>query len=124
MIYRTEQDIKVIKQERDAAAREIASIKAKALKKHRNSLPCRVRRLFGSSCHLCHPLSSPSESDIGEEETISSNRSMDIDLKAGLIGMVTKKEILNQLVCPKVEPKDKSASFPQAVNVSLKASQN
>ncbi|KAI7896360.1 uncharacterized protein EV154DRAFT_589276 [Mucor mucedo] len=124
LIYRTEQDIKVIKEESYAAAREIQSIEAKALKKHKNSLSCRVRRLFRSKCHLCHHLSTPSESDIGEEETISSNRTVEMSMKAGLIGMVTKKEILNQLVCPRLEPKDKSASFPQVVHGSLKASQN
>lgn len=89
-------------------------------------MPCRVRRLFGSSCHLCHNLSSSSpEADIGEEETISSNpTTIDVALESGLIGMITIKDILNQLVCPRKtnELNEKSVSFPQSVG--FKATQN
>ncbi|KAI9338045.1 hypothetical protein BD770DRAFT_422514 [Pilaira anomala] len=98
LVYRTELDIKTNREELEAAAREIASIETKAFKKHRNSIKCRIRRLFGSSCHFCQKQAT-NEYDISEEGTVSSNpTTIGAELESGLLGMITSKDILNQLV--------------------------
>lgn len=117
MIYRTEQDIEIAKEEQDEKLRAIASIRAGAIKKHAKSIKCAIRRLFGSACPVCHNLSisnSPtmamatddasknSGSQKIEEGIIMDNTSsvptmIAAALESGLLGIVTTADILNQI---------------------------
>ncbi|KAG2214704.1 hypothetical protein INT46_000923 [Mucor plumbeus] len=117
LIYRTEQDIEIAKREEDEKLRAIASIRAGAIKKHAKSIKCAVRRLFGSSCPICHNLSinnstttamttsdtskNSSSQKIEEGNIIDSSSSVpttiDTELESGLLGIVTTADILNQI---------------------------
>lgn len=113
LVYCTEQDIEITKQEQDEKLRAIASIRAGAIKKHAKSIKCAIRRLFGSTCPVCHNLSSAplpamvaavSGSQKLEEGTVleitndsTTPTMIDRTLESGLLGMVTSADILNQL---------------------------
>lgn len=100
LVYRTEADISLIKEEEDALACEIASIQAATMKKHKGTLRCRFRRLCGLQCQICQSLPSSKESEKCDESSISSNPATTIgaELEPGLIGMITATDISNLLV--------------------------
>ncbi|EPB84250.1 hypothetical protein HMPREF1544_08970 [Mucor circinelloides 1006PhL] len=109
LVYRTEQDIAIAKQEQDEKLRAIASIRAGAIKKHAKSIKCAVRRLFGSTCPVCHSLSNAMATTVSGSQKLeegaaleSTNDSttptmIDSALESDLLGMITTADILNQL---------------------------
>lgn len=117
LIYRTEKDIEIAKEEQDEKLRTIASIRAGAIQKHAKSIKCAIRRLFGSTCPVCHNLSinnSPTtaiattdaskisgsqkiEEGIVMDITSSVPTTIDTELESGLLGIVTTVDILNQI---------------------------
>ncbi|KAK4517953.1 uncharacterized protein ATC70_001302 [Mucor velutinosus] len=113
LVYHTEQDIEIAKQEQDENLRALASIQAGAIKKHAKSIRCAIRRLFGSTCPVCQNLSNASIPAMAiavsgsqklEEGTMLENTNnsttptmIDTALESGLLGIVTTVDILNQL---------------------------
>lgn len=104
--------MEIVKEEHDEKLRAIASVRAGAIKKHAKSIKCAIRRLFGSTCHVCHNLSSSNStattdsfkhanSQRIEEGTTLDNSSnvptIDTALESGLLGVVTTANFLEQL---------------------------
>ncbi|CEP06998.1 hypothetical protein [Parasitella parasitica] len=115
LVYYTEQDIEIVKQEQDEKLRAMASIRATEIKKHAKSIKCAIRRLFRNACPVCHNLSiteSPTTGDVFksqkiEEGTVVDNTSsapatiVTTALESGLLGIVTSTDILKQLSFPR-----------------------
>ncbi|KAF1798142.1 hypothetical protein FB192DRAFT_1333950 [Mucor lusitanicus] len=113
LVYRTEQDTEMAKQEQEDKLCAIASIRTGAIKKHAKSIKCAIRRLFGSTCPVCQSLSDASmpamstantgsqkleEGAVLENINNSTTPTMiDTTFETGLLGMVTTVDILNQL---------------------------
>ncbi|KAI8090068.1 uncharacterized protein B0P05DRAFT_529209 [Gilbertella persicaria] len=107
LIYRTEGDVRKNGEERAEKAREAASIKEAALKKHKKSISCMMKQLFSRRCHVCYSfsnsqfVSTASMDQRIEEGTIHSTSSVpttiDAELELGLLGVITAADILSQL---------------------------
>jgi hypothetical protein len=121
LIYRTKEDIQLIKQEQQEKAVTAALLRETAIKKHSKSLKCAIRRLFRSSCPICLDLSLPNNTSAVtttvvnhdfhlpsspelqvEHGTLDSASSLPttigVELESGLLGMVTTADILNHLM--------------------------
>ena len=109
LIYRTEKDIKKIKEERLQKIQELNIKRQDGLNRHRRSIGCMSRRLVSSNCRTCGHLSSEllrstSKSSFNqsvEEGTVcsdvSSSSKIDAEVELGLVGMMTGANILDQL---------------------------
>ncbi|ORE18159.1 DUF21-domain-containing protein [Rhizopus microsporus] len=89
LVYRTEQDIEMVKMKR--AVKSTAS----DTPSHKRSIRCRLKRCFGCTCQACSEerITTEEEKTI-DNSIISAPTTIDIELQPGLVGMVTVHDIL------------------------------
>ncbi|CEG77916.1 hypothetical protein RMATCC62417_12592 [Rhizopus microsporus] len=89
LVYRTEQDIEMVKRKRTIKSTTSDT------SSHKRSIHCRLKKCFGCTCQTCSEERITTE----EEKTIdnsitSAPTTIDIELQPGLVGMVTAHDIL------------------------------
>ncbi|KAI8978062.1 hypothetical protein BDB01DRAFT_852600 [Pilobolus umbonatus] len=104
LVYRTEEDVGLFKEEQEAELFEMANIKEKTLRKHKRGIICLIRRLFKCKCYICqkinasnHPIEITDEAKL-DFSSSSLATAIQSSLKPGLLGMISYSQVINHLI--------------------------